>query len=580
MHSRDYANSGVDYGTRSIRIGIMNTQANLQEWQARCLTNLLTLDKVQIVLSIIVNENRNSQTSYEKENHLDRVLFRFYSKWFFRASSTRIREMNKAFGDVPFMRCSAVNDAPSLSVNDEDVHTISTYDLDFILWFGSGTIRGAILNVARYGVWSFRHSAAGKAVADLPCFWEIYTDECSVGAALERMTDQDNSKVILKKGLWGICKYSHVKNIDEILFETAQWPARVCADILNGSGNYVTSLPSQVEPPVTHAPSNCQLLRFLMTLLKNRVIKIYNSLFCHDEWNIGISYEPIHAFLTSKPKIHYLPPPETGTFVADPFGIVKDNKLTIICEQFSYSSSKGIICSIELADGSHSCQPVPVLDVPVHVSYPYLIEYDDEVYCIPETAAAREIALYKAEQFPQNCMKVATLIDGIAASDATVFHYEGLWWLMCTDREKNAFVNLFAWYAAKLSGPWKPHAINPIKTDIHSARSAGTPFSHEGFLYRPAQDCSRTYGGRIVINRVIRLTPTEFSEEQVASIEPDADRPYPDGVHTISTVGNITLVDGKRVVFVGSAFKRAIFRGLTKIYQRTVSKRAIYPSQA
>ena len=83
-----------------------------------------------------------------------------------------------------------------------------------------------------------------------------------------------------------------------------------------------------------------------------------------------------------------------------------------------------------------------------------------------------------------------------------------------------------------------------------------------------------------MINRVIRLTPTEFSEEQVASIELDADSSYPDGVHTISTVGNITLVDGKRVVFVGSAFKRAIFRGLTKIYQRTVSKRAIYPSQA
>src|SRR5207249_2981148 len=136
--------------------------------------------------------------------------------------------------------------------------------------------------------------------------------------------------------------------------------------------------------------------------------------------------------------------------------------------------------------------------------------------------------------------KVATLITGVAAIDPTIFLYEGRWWLMCTDKEQNAFVNLFAWYAQDLFGPWKPHGANPIKTDIHSARSAGTPFVHEGFLYRPAQDCSMTYGGRIVLNRVIRLTPRDFEEEQAAIIEPYADSAFPDGVHTISAAGDIT----------------------------------------
>ena len=44
-------------------------------------------------------------------------------------------------------------------------------------------------------------------------------------------------------------------------------------------------------------------------------------------------------------------------------------------------------------------------------------------------------------------------------------------------------------------------ALAAVKTDVRSARPAGTPFVYQGELYRPAQDCSRTYGGSIVIHR-------------------------------------------------------------------------------
>ncbi len=102
------------------------------------------------------------------------------------------------------------------------------------------------------------------------------------------------------------------------------------------------------------------------------------------------------------------------------------------------------------------------------------------------------------------------------------------------------------WYADDLLGPWRPHDGNPVKTDVRSSRSAGTPFAHEGHLYRPTQDCSRTYGARVVLNRVNKLTPEEFVEEAVREISPIA--PYSDGVHTLSSCGEMTLIDGKRVV--------------------------------
>ena len=67
---------------------------------------------------------------------------------------------------------------------------------------------------------------------------------------------------------------------------------------------------------------------------------------------------------------------------------------------------------------------------------------------------------------------------------------------------------------------------------------------------RPAQDCSRTYGGAITFNRIVRLTPTAFEEEVVGRLAPEADGPYPDGLHTISSAGGVTIIDGKVLRFV------------------------------
>ena len=83
---------------------------------------------------------------------------------------------------------------------------------------------------------------------------------------------------------------------------------------------------------------------------------------------------------------------------------------------------------------------------------------------------------------------------------------------------------------------------------------------HDGCLYRPAQDCSRTYGRRVILNRITRLTPKVFKEEPEVVIEPYADSDYPHGIHTLSAAGGITLVDGKRLVFLKSAIKDSLKR--------------------
>ena len=69
------------------------------------------------------------------------------------------------------------------------------------------------------------------------------------------------------------------------------------------------------------------------------------------------------------------------------------------------------------------------IEEPYHLSYPYLLELDGRLYCVPETHQAREVALYELERFPDRWRRVTSLLSDIVLVDATPFNHGGLWWL-------------------------------------------------------------------------------------------------------------------------------------------------------
>ena len=117
-----------------------------------------------------------------------------------------------------------------------------------------------------------------------------------------------------------------------------------------------------------------------------------------------------------------------------------------------------------------------------------------------------------------------------------------------TDRDRGSNVKLYLAMAPKLDGPWYPHPGNPVKTDISSARPGGTPFVHEGVLYRPAQDSTHTYGGGLVIHRVNKMTAIQYDEEVVCRLAPGRNGRYSSAFHTLAAAGELSVVDGKRYV--------------------------------
>jgi hypothetical protein len=290
------------------------------------------------------------------------------------------------------------------------------------------------------------------------------------------------------------------------------------------------------------------LSRSYLDLLVRAKERLRSAVFLMD-WGIGVVDAPISSFLT-KPSVRgavrWILPPRPGDSYADPFGIVHEGRTWLFFEHYDRKLGRGVIAASEMLAGGAFSSPIRVLDIEVHAAYPFVFEHEGVVYCIPETGQANEIALYRADVLPGPWRKVKVLVEGFPGYDSTIYYHDGLWWLWSGAKVGDRVTKLFLWHAPHPEGHWTSHRNNPVKVDSRTVRCAGTPFRSGGSLYRPAQDGSGAYGARVIIREITRMTVDAYEERDVTTVEPDIEGPYPNGLHTLAAVGDLTFVDSRR----------------------------------
>jgi hypothetical protein len=538
-----------------MHFGVLCDSRQLQLWQRQCIEQLQRLPGVVPVVFLI---DRSAQSAGEGRafRWLDTVA---------AGSPASVTELPASLASVPVIE---------LHTHDALTH-VRALRLDFVLSFAQAAVH-ELHTIAYFGVWKFEFGDWPRVRGGPPGFWEVYRNAKASSAMLCRLTAERDEVIPLRRGSLSTRQFSYTGNRDQLLSRFTHWPAQVCRDIQHGEISYLDAEPLRAQPAFNTAPCNKGVARFVIRMAWYLVSRGMRPWIEQDHWNVGIIAQPIEEFVdpraVRKP-VKWLPTPAPGEFVADPFGWLRDGQLTIFCEHLDYGGDAvGTIAAIQ-PFGAGPRVPVTIGPVPrVHLSYPAVFEHEGRMLCIPETQGAREVALYELQRFPDQWVKVATLLADSMIVDATLFRHGDHWWLAGASDPGGAHLgaDLHLWYAADIVGPWTAHAANPVKTDVGSARPAGFPFVSGGVLYRPAQDSSQTYGSRVVINRVVTLTPTTFREEPAAFVAPDAGGPYPDGLHTLSAVGGMTLVDGKRLAFSGAQFRRVlrrmIMRRLKKLF--------------
>ncbi|THD44189.1 MAG: hypothetical protein E7774_11190 [Bradyrhizobium sp.] len=280
-------------------------------------------------------------------------------------------------------------------------------------------------------------------------------------------------------------------------------------------------------------------------LLSGLIARRLRQLVVHDgHWRIGLRRRSGEdALMTGLNHIHspiwrWLPD-DRQRYFADPFLFEEGGVTYLFCEEFPYATGKGVISVSTLDEAGVPGPTRIVLEQPFHLSYPLVFRAEGEIWMMPESGGNRTLDLYRAEHFPDRWKLERTLIAGAELADATPFFHNGQWWLMAAsgDLTGSTWDTLVLYSGGGPLGPWTPTSNGPALIDASAARPAGHIFTHEGALWRPAQDCRAGYGAGLALCRIDALGPGRFAQAPMLRFAP------PGGMHTINATERFVAMD-------------------------------------
>lgn len=281
--------------------------------------------------------------------------------------------------------------------------------------------------------------------------------------------------------------------------------------------------------------------------MQAKIKRIINMLFYHESWDIMIIKDHgTHLFpdntleILNKSAAQQLK--KKYTFQADPFLIEKDDKLYVFYEAFSFRNSKGTLrCRIldrELTE-IDDVKLEGFDDLRCHLSFPFLININNQLFMIPESSERKEVLLFQSVEFPARWKQVKVLISDIELTDNVFISINEACYLLSTTMDNEIIIHS----ADHIYGQWL--RITPsLKVSNPHHRGAGASYQVENKMYFLTQECTpETYGKSIYIKELVTLNDANFDENLIEQINSSIN--HSDGVHTLNFSNNYIVYDTK-----------------------------------
>ncbi|MDF5737009.1 glucosamine inositolphosphorylceramide transferase family protein [Nostoc sp.] len=285
-----------------------------------------------------------------------------------------------------------------------------------------------------------------------------------------------------------------------------------------------------------------QLVNSLPKTIANQLLLI-SSLINSNTWSIGIYVgdSPINVTAPANVKNPVLTHQDVSdvraAFVADPFMIKVGPTWFMFFEVLNKDTRRGEIGLATSEDGTNWKYEQIIIAEPFHLSYPYVFEWNNEYYLIPESYQANSIRLYKALNFPTEWSFFGNLLNDAFFVDSSIFRYADKWWMFAETNPDHKHDTLRLYYAENLLGSWLEHPKSPIvSNNAHIARPAGRVLVMNDQIFRFAQDCQPAYGTQVRAFEITELTITSYQErpiEQNLVLKPSNNGWNSSGMHHI-----------------------------------------------
>ena len=558
-----------------LRVGLLLDCYVVPAWLAALLRDIQSDPCADIVFVVLHDASPNEASTpsvvrpgiigkisrlFSGQTQLSKYLYQRYALW--DGARTKLVpdphadvDMTTELGDIRRLMVAPITDRFIHRFQEADIEDIRSANLDVLLRFGFNIIKGPILQSARYGVWSFHHGDNQDIRGGPAYFWELYFDRPLSGIVLQVLSEKLDAGRILYRSYASTERGTSMRlNGASSFWKGSSFVIRRLRQLHTHGWEWMQrELPTFSEDPkkqgkIYRLPTNGKMVRFAAASVWRTLQKRRRTFGKMEVWFVVVRLRNSERFTPIlSPLNHYY---------ADPFLIERDGRTFLFLEDYLYKTNRGVIACVELkADGSVTGAQT-VLDLPYHLSYPFVFEQEGSMYMIPESASNETVDLYRAAAFPEQWEHVKTLKHGIRAYDVTLHVQDGVYWFFANVVERGTASSdeLFLFSADALTGDWTPHPMNPIVSDVRRSRPAGRLFERDGKLLRPSQDCSLSYGGAMQVNEVLVLSKTHYEERPLYRIDPDW-APGLVGTHTINSSEHFETMDGRRLMPVSEVLR-------------------------
>jgi len=390
--------------------------------------------------------------------------------------------------------------------------------------------------VARLGVWRFQVDGAAEVAAGEPLTGSALLVRLAPGA-VPRVAYQSWARTD---------PLSVSRNRAPLLQKTAEFPLRALREaqrsgrewleqrpLLRNQGQTTFSSPSETEK------RGLSLISIGARIMRRSVEKAVAI----EQWSLAFSFTQrgVNPALDGFTRI--VPPADRDW--SEPFALERNGRYYVFFKEMLRGAGKAHIAMLELEPDGRWSAPVRVLERDYHLSHPFILEHDGQLYLVPESAQNGTVEAYRCVDFPRRWQLERVLLDGVRLVDATFHRSPERLWLFANGAagEGKGFNDeLFLFHAGTLLDEWQPHARNPVGSDARCTRPAGALYWRNGALVRPGKICVPRYGAGIALHRVLRLSPQAYAERQVETIAPPAGGTLL-GLHTVNRAGRLTVAD-------------------------------------
>ena len=230
---------------KKLKVGIILNDYSIQSWRYNILETLFNSDFAEIRLIIkgdslcTLTQKSNLSSGYviqQFHERIDRLIFSNSSGY------CREKDCKLLLSNIPELIIQTDNGKTLLSLSMDNANAIRKHGLDIVVNFGSWTLKGEILKIPKYGIWSY-HMGDEKVVNSVVTgYWEVVRKKPVTSSVLEILNEDQTQGSVIFRSVESTTGYSITVNRNKVYQRASLFIPRIIKGIYNNGDEYLVKL--------------------------------------------------------------------------------------------------------------------------------------------------------------------------------------------------------------------------------------------------------------------------------------------------------------------------------------------------